>query len=111
MIQAYAKIIVPVPGVPRRVTLAETDPAAARGCHGVLIQALPTNQGKIYIGRGDLDRALFTGMFAFLAIPTSNFIPSFSAALTLSPGGIQLRDLFIDADIANDGVIVTALVT
>jgi hypothetical protein len=111
MITAYAKILVAVPGVPIRVTSGESVPADARGCHGVLIQALPTNLGKVYIGTATMNKAAFTGIFAFLAIPTSNFIPSFSAALTLSPGGIQLRDLYIDADLANEGVIVTALIT
>jgi hypothetical protein len=111
MIRAYAKILVPVPGVPQRVTLNEANPAATQGCHGVLIQVLPTNLGKIYVGTATMNKTAFTELFAFLAIPTSNFIPSFSAALTLSPGGIQLRDLYIDADLANEGVIVTALIT
>lgn len=111
MITAYAKILVTVPGVPVRVTLNESDPAASHGCHGVLIQVLPSNLGKVYVGTATMSKAAFTGIFAFLAIPTSNFIPSFSAALTMSPGGIQLRDLYIDADLANEGVIVTALIT
>ena len=103
MIQAYAKILVAAPGTPVRVTVNESTPSDARGCHGVLIQVLPTNLGKIYIGTATMNKTAFTNIFAFLAIPTSNFIPSFSAALTLSPGGIQLRDLYIDADQANEG--------
>lgn len=111
MIRAYATINVPLPGSPVRVTSGEPDPAANQGCHGVLIQARPTNVGKIFIGRSDLNRTTHVGVMGFLAIPTINQIPSFSAALTLSPGGLQLRDLYIDADLANDGVIVTILVT
>lgn len=111
MIRAYAKILVAAPGVPVRVTVNESTPSASQGCHGVLIQALPSNLGKVYIGNSEMNKSAFTGLFAFLPIPTTNFIPSFSAALTLSPGGIQLRDLFIDADLANEGVIVTILVT
>ena len=111
MIQAYAKITVAVPGTPERVTKGESNPAATQGCHGVLIQALPTNTGKIYIGTSAMSKAAFTGLFAMLAVPNTNFIPSFSAALTLSPSAIQLRDLYIDADVATDGVIVTALIT
>ena len=111
MIQAYAVIRVPTPGTPVRVTKDQADPAAAQGCHGVLIQALPGNTGKIYIGGALLNAAAFTGLYALLAIPTVNQLPTFSAALTISPGGIQLRDFYIDAEIATDGVIVTALVT
>ena len=111
MIQAYAKITVPVPGTPVRVTLNETDPTASRGCHGVLIQVLKSNTGAVYVGTSAMNKTALTGLYAQLAIPTANFIPSFSAALTLSPGGIQLRDLYIDADVAAEGVIVTALIT
>ena len=111
MIRAYAKIVVPVPGTPVRVTLNEADPNASQGCHGVLIQVLKSNTGACFVGTAAMNKLTLTGLFAQLAIPTVNFIPTFSAALTLSPGGIQLRDLYIDADIANEGVIVSILVT
>lgn len=111
MIRAYATITVPVPGTPRRVTLGESDPAAVNGCHGILIQALPGNTGVIYIGSAQLNKTAKTGVYAFLAIPTANVIPSFSAALTLAPGAMQLRDFYIDADVATDGVVVSILVT
>ena len=111
MIQAYAKITVPAPGTPVRVTSGEADPGAARGCHGVLIQVLKSNTGAVFVGTSAMNKGAFTGLFAQLAIPTINLIPNFSAALTLSPGGLQLRDLYIDADVADDGVIVTVLVT
>lgn len=111
MIRPYTTITVTAPGTPLRVTRSEIDPAASQGCHGVLIQVFPTNVGKIYIGTSNLSRvAPFTGCYAFLAIPTVNQLPTFSAALTLSPNAIQLRDFWIDADNANDGVIVSILV-
>ena len=111
MIQAYAKITVPVPGTPVRVTLNESAPEAARGCYAVLIQVLKSNTGAVYVGTSTMNKTALTGLFAQLAIPTVNQIPSFSVALTLSPGGVQLRDLYIDADVASEGVIVTALIT
>ena len=111
MIRAYAKITVPIPGTPVRVTVSEADPTASQGCHGVLIQVLKTNTGAVYVGSATMNKTLLTGLFAQLAIPTVNQIPTFSAALTLSPGGIQLRDLYIDADVATEGAIVSILVT
>lgn len=111
MIRAYARIVVPVPGTPVRVTVNETNPAAAQGCHGVLIQALKGNTGLTYVGTATMNKTTEANVFATIGTPTTNFIPSFSAALTLSPGGIQLRDLYIDADVANEGVKVTILVT
>lgn len=110
MIQAYAKITVPVPGTPVRVTSSEVLPDDARGCHGILVQALPSNTGKVFLGRADMNKTLYTGCYAFLAVPATNVIPSFSAALTLAPGAIQLKDFYVDVDVANDGVIVTALI-
>ena len=110
MIRAYTKIVVPVPGTPVRVTRNEPDPAASQGCHGVLIQVLKGNLGIVYIGDSTMDRNAETGLFGKLAIPTSNSLPTFAAALTLSPNAVQLRDLYIDADSANDGVTVSILV-
>ena len=52
MIRAYAKITVPVPGTPVRVTVNESNPAASQGCHGVLIQVLKTNAGAVYVECG-----------------------------------------------------------
>lgn len=111
MIRAYATIRVTTPGTPVRVTVGEPDPAAAQGCHGVLIQAIKGNVGWVYVGSSAMVKATPVGVHAQLAIPTANSAPSWSAALTLAPGAIQLRDLYIDADTANDGVIVSILVT
>lgn len=111
MIRAYRTLTVPVPGTPIRVTSLEPDPSASQGCHAVLMEALPTNAGRVWIGTSQLNVVARIGVFSYLAVPTLNFAPSFSAALTLSPGGIQLRDLYVDAEQANDGVIITILVT
>lgn len=111
MITAYAKITVAVAGTPERITKNETSPGDSHGCHGVLVQALPTNTGIIFIGNRLMNKSAYTGILAFLPVPTTNTIPSWSAALTMAPGAIQLRDLYIDAAVAGDGVIVSILVT
>lgn len=110
MIRPYATIHVPIPGIPVRVTAQELDPSAPQHVHGILIQALPGNTGRMAIGDATLNFAGAIGVFAFLAIPTKNSIPSFQAALTLAPGAIQLRDFYIDAEVAGEGVIVAVLV-
>lgn len=109
MIRAYRKVTIPTPGTPVRVTSIETNPDGPKPCHGVLIQALKSNVGVVYVGNSAMDKTALTGLFAQLAIPTSNSIPSYSAALTIAPAGIQLKDLWIDADSANDGVIISIL--
>lgn len=111
MIQPLGKLLVPLAGVPTRVTANRASPTDRYTVHGVLFQALPTNTGRIYIGDSTLNRATFAGLFAMLAVPTANLLPTFSAALTLAPNAVRLDDMFIDADNNNDGVIVSVLVT
>lgn len=111
MIRAYATIRVTTPGSPIRVTYAEPDPNKYFHVHGVMFEVLPTNVGVIYIGDQTLNQAALTGIFAALAVPTKNSLPYFQAANTLAPGAIQLRDFYIDAAMAGDGVFVTYLET
>jgi hypothetical protein len=78
--------------------------------HAVLVQALPANTGKVYIGTSALNRAALTGVIGVLAIPTVNSIPSMSIALTAVAAGVGIDDLYIDVDVGSEGVIVSALV-
>lgn len=111
MIASAGPITVATPGTP--VPAITNLPVTPRpySCHGVLFQALPTNTGKVYIGTAEMDPTAFTGLFAMLAIPTDNQIPSFSAALTITPNGMVLDQFYVDADNADDGVLLTYLVT
>jgi hypothetical protein len=111
MLQSIGRITVPVAGTPVRVTSGQSDPAARLAVHGVLVQALPGNAGRVYIGTAAMNRVTQQNLFAILAIPTANQLPTFSAALTLSPNAIQLQDMYVDVDTNNDGVIVSVLVT
>jgi hypothetical protein len=110
MIQALGKVTVPAAGTPVRSTANLTDPTRRYAVHGVLIQALTGNTGKVYIGTTGLNKSTLANVFAVLAIPTTNQLPTFSAALTLAPNAITLDDLYLDADINGEGVLVTALV-
>lgn len=109
MIASIGKLTVAIPGTKVRVTSGELDPNESLQCHGVLFQALPTNTGKVYIGTAALNAGTLLGVLAILPIPTVNQLPTFSAALTISPNAIALQQLYIDADNADDGVLVTIL--
>jgi len=118
MLQVCGPLSVAVPGTLVRATDAIT--VDAHGiqndltqfkCHAVLFQAKKGNVGIVYIGRNPMNRTTLEGVAGQLAIPTVNSIPSFSIALTLSPQGVDLSDLWIDADSAGDGTLVTLLVT
>src|SRR6185369_15881341 len=110
MLRPFAKVTVPVSGVPVRATVNEADPTARVSCHGFMFQALPGNTGKIYIGSNQMSKATLQNLVSILAVPTANSIPTFSAALTLAPNAVHLHDLYIDADNANDGVIISMLI-
>lgn len=109
MIQSLGKIV-PTPGTPVRATTNLTPPGDRLNVHGVLIQALPSNSGRVYIGKQTLNRAAFSDLYALLPVPAGAALPAFSAALTLAPNAINVADIWIDTDTAGDGVIVTALV-
>ena len=111
MIDTAGKITIPFPGTPIQATANLADPSKHVSIHGVMFQALPTNSGKVYVGKIGLDKTTYENCFAILAVPTSNFIPTFSVALTIAPNGLALEPFYLDADVQDDGVLITVLVT
>ncbi len=109
MIGAVGKVPVTVPGtpVPAYGTLSARE--YNQGVHGVMFQALPANVGLVYIGASNMNKSTLVGVYAVLAIPTTNSKPSFSVAQTISPNGLSLKEFFIDADQAGEGALVTFL--
>ena len=104
------KVVVPTPGTPVRATAANTTPSKHVACHGIMFQVLPTNAGKVYIGRANMDKTAYTGLFAILVAPSASQLPNFSAAITQAPNALGVEEFYIDADVAGEGVIVTILV-
>jgi hypothetical protein len=109
MIDSLGKITVATPGTLVRATVNRPDPNKPLPCHGILFEALPTNVGRVYVGRSGLVRATLVGTYAILPIPTANVFPTFSTALTLAPNGLAAQDFYIDADTAGDGVLACFL--
>lgn len=111
-LDAIAKVVVPTPGTPVRVTVAAglPNPAEVYPCHAIQVIVLPTNTGKVYGGVQGMDKTVLVGCYFWLPPPTETTVPSWSAAITIAPNGLRLEDLWIDADNPNDGVIVNVLV-
>ena len=109
MIQSLGKLL-PTPGTPLRATQNLTPPGDRLAVHGVLIQALPGNTGRVYIGLPTLNKTTCVGCYAILPAPAGAALPSFSTALTLAPNAINVADFWIDVDAGGDGVIITALI-
>ena len=110
MVETLGKVTVPVPGTPVRLTINRPVPTDRYACHAILVQAVFNNTGRVYVGTSAMNKATLANVHAQLAIPTANQIPSFSAALTIAPNAIQAQDIFLDADVAGEGAIVTALI-
>lgn len=108
------KTTVVTPGIPVQVSV----PAAVAGpanpglssVHAILIQALPTNLGKAYVGTAGLDKSALTKCLVVLPIPTINLLPTFSISLTAAANALSLLDLWIDADNAGEGVLISVVV-
>ena len=108
------RTLVTVSGTPQQVAV----PAAIAGpgspglstVHAFVVSALSTNTGKVYIGTVGLNKTTLANTLVVLAIPTVNLIPTFSCSLTAAANALSLSDLYIDADNANDGVLISAVV-
>lgn len=111
MIQALGMIPVPAPGTPVAIDTALPNPDKSMSIHGALFEQIPGQTGKIYIGRKSMDKSSLVGVYAILAIPTTNFLPTFSVALTIAPNGLSTIEFWVDADVAGEGVLVTILQT
>jgi len=75
-----------------------------------MAQCLPTNTGKVYVGNKQMNKTTLAGVTAILAIPTVNTIPSFSVSASPVPVGFDMTFVYIDADIAGEGAIVSCVV-
>jgi hypothetical protein len=99
---------VPIPGTP--VAIAIPADFEQPKCHAFLIQALPSNTGKVWIGTVGLTKATYARVLSILPVPTVNLLPTLSVSVAQAANGLTLNTLRFDADNANDGVLVSVLV-
>lgn len=94
-----------------RLTKLETDPAKAYPCAAIFIQARAANTGDVFIGNAAMVKGTGVGVARKLEGPAATFQPAFD----LVPGGaggpntLSLADLYIDPDVADDGVYVAVV--
>lgn len=77
-------------------------------CHGIAFQAKPLNSGTVTIYQRQADGS-YTQVWV-LGIPTTTILPSFSMALTWSANAVGLTDLYLDAENATNGALVSVLI-
>jgi hypothetical protein len=98
-------------GVPVKVTGNLPNPDKTMLCHSYLIEVLPTNTGKVYIGdRPQMNKTTFEGVLAWLPPPTTNSAPSYTVTISNAPNGLSVQNRYIDVDVNGDGVIVSVAI-
>lgn len=97
---SLGRVTVPTPGTPVQVS------AAHLKVHAILIEALYSNTGKVFILQKSGVKG-GPGELAILAVPTANTIPNFSETVSQAPNAIDLFTYWIDVDTANEGVLVS----
>ncbi len=99
----FAVVTVTNAGTPVQVT------ATRKPVHAVLIETYWTNSGRMYVGDSTLNVSTNTGLMNALPPPTTNVFPSVSAGIPSAPNGLNLSDLWIDAQNNGEKVIVSYL--
>ena len=75
--------------------------------HAILIQALPTNTGKVYVGLKGLTKATYSQVLCVLPPPTTNMYPVFMVEMESVPNFYDICMVYIDVDVNGEGVLTT----
>lgn len=104
---------VAVPGTPVDLLTASGNQAFLGGpgqppnrCYQILFETLAGNTGKVYLGKPNMNKATLAGVVKVFPAPAGGVI-DFSITV---PGGVNEMvpdDWHIDADNANEGLLVT----
>jgi hypothetical protein len=112
MIQVLGKLAVPTAGTPVQLySLLAAANFPFKAYHAIMLQANFNNTGKIYIGNAQMNKTTLVGCCAVLAIPTVAGAQSFGMALPLSPAGVDITALYLDADVNGESVLGSVLTT
>jgi hypothetical protein len=103
IINSLGKVSVAVPGTPVPLTVNPAITASK-----IFIQAIPGLTGKTYFGSKSLVKSTLAGVARVLAPnPASGFSENFFLESQDGDNSIQLSEYAIDADVANEGMLVT----
>jgi len=116
MIFSLGTVIVASAGIPVRATSNQTDSTKRFPANSVLIEALSTNSGDIYVGVAGMNAGFIwvaglNGIVAVIPPPTASVYGSFSASDQRALVGLNLADLWIDAEVDGEGVVISGLIS
>lgn len=120
-----AYVVVTTAGTPVLATSSQTDPTKRVACHTVFVQQHAENTGKLYlmtlynpdgkITSAQLNKTTGVGVVATLPAPTLSsgvaiILPWVAYTIPYAPGGGNLADFYIDADVSGDKATVSVIV-
>ena len=98
-------------GVPVRLTVNRPNPSAVEPCHSYLVEVLPGNTGKVYIGDSPgMNVALMEHVLVWLPPPTANTAPSYNVTISSAPNALSVQDRYLDVETDGEGVLVSIAV-
>src|SRR4051812_46392317 len=100
---SLGKVPVPTAGTP--VALSATQVR----CSKILISQIAGMTGKTYFGVSGLVKATFVGVIKQFAIPVvaAGFLENIMIEDSDGGDGLNLNDYYVDADVSNEGLLVT----
>ena len=105
-IGSAGKVTVTSAGTPVRATTNESTPTARLGVQSFTVFAPSGNTGtNIYVGNSSMNKTTYAGVYAIIAKGGS---ASFS--ILNAPAGLNLNEIFIDADTSADVALVSYVV-
>jgi hypothetical protein len=115
-LRSFGKVVVTAGATPVRATSNLSDPTARVGVQGFTVQAHWNNTGKIYVFLGGAQftgdhRTTLTGALFVVPAPgsaTTGPFPTGSYGLQAEAAGINMADIFIQADVNGDSAIIAA---
>lgn len=95
---------VPIPGTPVKVVVNPDKTS----CHTIVIQALATNGGRIYIGNSSsMNKVTLSGVIYVLAAPVPGQpLADWRGSMPHAPSAFPMENLYIDVEAPDDGVLV-----
>lgn len=105
-LRSFGKVVVTTAGTPVRCTLNETDPTARVGVQTLRVTALAGNSGtNIYVGNASMNKSTLAGVYA---IVPKTLTAGVEFEIYLAPAGINVNEVYLDADTNGDAALVSA---
>ena len=110
MILSFGLVVTPVPGTPVQATHNATDPSRRVAAQSIKFSARKGNTGLVFIGLKGMVKSSGVNVLSVVGIPAATGDwPVLDFQMPVVPNGLNLTDLYVDADQANDGVYIAVM--